>query len=145
MRARVVIDTSTLVSAILLPDSVPDRALRKALAECELCVSSETFAELKAVLGRSKFDRYAQPALRQKFIDALRLDCRFFSVPKLEGACRDADDDKFLALALTAQAGLIVSSDDDLLALHPWRGIPIITPGDFLTRLQPAIESPENE
>lgn len=145
MRARVVIDTSTLVSAILLPDSVPDRVLRKALAECELCASPETFAELKAVLGRSKFDRYAQPALRQKFIDALRLDCRFFSVPKLEGVCRDADDDKFLALALTAQAGLIVSSDDDLLALHPWRGIPIITPGDFLTRLQPAIESPENE
>lgn len=39
---------------------------------------------------------------------------------------RDAKDDNFLELALTADASTIVSSDDDLLVMHPWRGIRIL-------------------
>lgn len=42
------------------------------------------------------------------------------------------NDDKFLVLALSADAGVIVSGDDDLLALHPFRGIPILSPHEFL-------------
>ena len=49
------------------------------------------------------------------------------------GACRDAKDAKFLALALGCQAAKLVSSDADLLVLHPWRGVPILTPAAFLT------------
>jgi len=41
-------------------------------------------------------------------------------------------DNKFLALALIADADAIISSDNDLLTLHPWRGIPILTPTLFL-------------
>jgi putative PIN family toxin of toxin-antitoxin system len=43
-------------------------------------------------------------------------------------ACRDPKDDKFLELAVNGHADLIVSGDADLLALNPFRGIPIITP-----------------
>jgi predicted nucleic acid-binding protein len=46
--------------------------------------------------------------------------------------CRDPRDNKFLALALIADADAIISSDNDLLTLHPWRGIPILTPTLFL-------------
>jgi predicted nucleic acid-binding protein len=46
--------------------------------------------------------------------------------------CRDPKDDKFLSLALAAGADCIVSSDADLLALHPYRGIAIVTPAVFL-------------
>lgn len=144
MKPRAVVDASTIVSAVLLPDSLPDRALRKALAECELCASTETFAELKAVFARAKFDRYAQPALRQKFIGAYREDCHLFSVASSDRFCRDPTDDKFLALALTAHATVLISNDD-LLALHPWRGIPIVTPAAFLASpgsLQRAGEAP---
>ena len=38
------------------------------------------------------------------------------------------------ALALACEADVLVSSDADLLVLHPWRGVPIVTPGDFLIR-----------
>jgi predicted nucleic acid-binding protein len=31
-------------------------------------------------------------------------------------------------------ADLIVTGDDDLLALHPFRGIAILTPADYLER-----------
>ena len=50
------------------------------------------------------------------------------------GACRDPDDELFLALALAADAETIVSGDDDLLILTPWRGIAICTPADYLAR-----------
>lgn len=46
--------------------------------------------------------------------------------------CRDPNDDKYLVLAQAGSADVIVSSDDDLLVLHPWRGISIPSPADFL-------------
>jgi hypothetical protein len=46
--------------------------------------------------------------------------------------CRDAKDDKYLELALVAKAGVIVSSDDDLLTLNPWRGVWILRPTEYL-------------
>lgn len=47
-------------------------------------------------------------------------------------ACRDPKDDIYLETAVSAQADCIVSGDPDLLALHPFRGIFILTPRDFL-------------
>jgi putative PIN family toxin of toxin-antitoxin system len=37
-------------------------------------------------------------------------------------ACRDPKDDKFLELAVIGDAELIISGDEDLLALHPIYG-----------------------
>jgi putative PIN family toxin of toxin-antitoxin system len=47
-------------------------------------------------------------------------------------ACRDPKDDKFLELAVCGRADVIVSGDHDLLALHPFRYIPIVTPAAFI-------------
>src|ERR1700730_5304035 len=47
-------------------------------------------------------------------------------------ACRDPTDDKFLELAVNGHADLIVSGDGDLLALNPFRQIPIVTPAAFV-------------
>jgi predicted nucleic acid-binding protein len=46
--------------------------------------------------------------------------------------CRDPKDDQFLALALACGADVLVSSDADLRALHPWLGIPVLSPQEFL-------------
>ena len=46
--------------------------------------------------------------------------------------CRDPKDDKYLELALASGADRIVSSDADLLVLHPWRGVRILRPADYL-------------
>jgi predicted nucleic acid-binding protein len=48
--------------------------------------------------------------------------------------CRDPSDNKYLELALAAGATTIVSSDNDLLVLHPWRGIDNLTPAQYLAR-----------
>jgi predicted nucleic acid-binding protein len=46
--------------------------------------------------------------------------------------CRDPKDDKFLELALSGKADVIVTGDQDPLSMHPWRGIAILSPADFL-------------
>lgn len=134
---RVVLDTSTLVSAALRRGSLPEQALSKALASSELCASTETLNELATVLGREKFDRYLDRESRENFVALIRRHARLFAVQlsdlaAVEPRCRDAQDDKFLALLLAAEADVLVSSDEDLLVLHPWRGIPVPTPEAFL-------------
>ena len=46
--------------------------------------------------------------------------------------CRDANDNKFLELALSGNADFIITGDADLLSLHPWRGVAILSPSDYL-------------
>ncbi len=46
--------------------------------------------------------------------------------------CRDPKDNMYLELALASGAGTIVSSDGDLLVLHPWRSVRILRPADYL-------------
>lgn len=142
MSRRVVLDTSTLVSAALRVGSVPHQALLEALGSWDVCASVDTLAELERVLEKKKFDRYLDQATRQEFIALMRHRVHLFSVrdvdlTAVEPHCRDAMDDQFLALALVAEADVVVSSDEDLLVLHPWRGIPVVTPGEFVTRFQP--------
>jgi uncharacterized protein len=53
-------------------------------------------------------------------------------------ACRDPTDDKFLELAVNGRADVIVSGDADLLALNPFRDIPILTPAAFVRGIAPS-------
>ena len=46
--------------------------------------------------------------------------------------CRDVKDNKFPELAIDGQAECIVTGDKDLLVLHPYRNISILTPNAFL-------------
>ncbi|NET73225.1 MAG: putative toxin-antitoxin system toxin component, PIN family [Sphaerospermopsis sp. SIO1G2] len=47
-------------------------------------------------------------------------------------ACRDPKDDKFLSLAVNGDADYIITGDQDLLVLHPFRHIPIMAPAQFV-------------
>ncbi|MFZ4598217.1 MAG: putative toxin-antitoxin system toxin component, PIN family [Terrimicrobiaceae bacterium] len=133
---RWVFDTSALVSRLLIPDSVPATALQMGMESGYLLVSDETLDELANVLTRSKFDRYLTNADRQQFFNLLgRVALRIEIVRHIQ-ACRDPKDDKFLSLAVNGGADAIVTGDRDLLALHPFMGIPILKPGDFLTRAE---------
>ena len=46
--------------------------------------------------------------------------------------CRDPDDNKFLELAVSSKASFIITGDQDLLSLHPFRRVAILTPEQFL-------------
>lgn len=136
---HVVFDTSTLVSAALRIGSVPHRALAHALSSGDVCASVSTLAELEQVLLRPKFDRYQLHDVRMEFAAILRRQIHLFAVSEadevnVEPPCRDPKDNKFLALVKVCDADVLVSSDTDLLVLHPWQGVPILTPAAFVER-----------
>lgn len=55
--------------------------------------------------------------------------------PLAKRACRDPEDDWVLATAISGQAEVIVTGDDDLLTLGTFQGIAILTPRQLLERL----------
>jgi predicted nucleic acid-binding protein len=49
--------------------------------------------------------------------------------------CDDWEDNRILELALAAGALLIISNDDDLQRMSPWRGIPVLSAAQFVQRI----------
>ena len=133
-RERVVVDTNTLISRLLLPGSIPGQAVRKAVAEDQLLASDDTIMELADVLARPKFDPYMTVDERREFLRLFDRIAERVPIIHVVRACRDPKDDKFLELAVNGSAHLIMTGDADLLALHPFRGIDILSPAGYLTR-----------
>jgi putative PIN family toxin of toxin-antitoxin system len=133
-RERIVVDTNVLISRLLLPASVPGRAVRKAVEVGQLLVSVATTEELAAVLGRAKFDPYLSIADRQEFIRLLGRIAEMLPIVRVVRACRDPRDDKFLEVAVNGRADLVVTGDRDLLELDPFMGITILSPAAYLDR-----------
>lgn len=131
---RIIIDTNLLISALIKPSSVPGKALDIALRASRLCFSQETQAEVTETLVRDKFDQYDPDKDRFTRLEKLFKDADIISTKAYNiSGCRDPKDDKFLALAVAANASYIVTGDKDLLVLHPFRGIPILSPADFIS------------
>jgi putative PIN family toxin of toxin-antitoxin system len=98
-------------------------------------VSADVISEFNDVLGREKFRRYVTEEERERFLRSLLREARLVEIREKIHACRDPKDDKFLELAVNGGADCIVSGDDDLLALDPFRSIRILAPGAFLEAL----------
>jgi len=131
---RIVADTNCLVSRLLLSSSVPGDAAREAVDSGLLLVSEATMNELADVLGRRKLDHYITIADRLQFLRLLGRVAEYVPTVYPVRECRDPKDDKFLEVALNGTADLILTGDTDLLALHPWQGIAILSPAHYLKR-----------
>jgi uncharacterized protein len=129
---RFVIDTNILVSAVLIKSSVPDVAFKKAKNLGIMLFSDATFQELQEILNRSKFDKYISLNIRTQFLAKLKLESEAVEIVQIIKECRDPKDDKLLEVAINGHATHIITGDKDLLALHPFRGVDIITATQFL-------------
>jgi putative PIN family toxin of toxin-antitoxin system len=134
----VVLDTNITVSGLLWRGA-PRQVIAAARdARIELWSSVELLDELEEVLQRLKFAaRLAQigktPA---ELVDAyLALAVIIATTPLADPVSADPDDDAVRACALAAQAEAIISGDDDVLTLHMFQTIPILTASAFLARL----------
>lgn len=130
---RVVFDTNVIVSALLLPASVPRRSFDKALDQGTILLSLPVFYELHAVLSRRRFDKYLLREERVQFLAALVKAAEIINITETISDCRDPKDNKFLELAVCGGASCVVSGDEDLLALNPFRGIAVVSPRTFLS------------
>ena len=127
-----VFDANAIISALLLSDSTPRRAFDKARTHGRILLSEPVIHELDDVLRRPRFEKYIHENERISFLMALLRDAHIVRVTETVADCRDPKDNKYLELAHEAQASCIITGDKDLLDLHPYRGIAILTPRQFL-------------
>ncbi len=133
-KERVVLDNNILVSGLLLPESTPGYAFRRAIRASEILVSEATLNELADVLSRPKFDHYVSLKDRQEFLRQLSRVAEIVPITYTTQACRDAKDNMILEVAVNGSAQLVVTGDRDLLSLTPFQGIPILTPSKYIHR-----------
>jgi putative PIN family toxin of toxin-antitoxin system len=142
---RVVLDTNVMVSALLRPRSVPRQAYDFSIAKGQLLVSETTLQEIREVIQRPKFRKYVTLEQRAEFLAALVRDAEIVSASQVIQACRDSKDGKFLELSIAGKATHLITGDQDLLALHPFRGVDILTPQRFLELFTMSGDSIESE
>ncbi len=120
------------MSAVLLAGSIPRRAFDKALDEGKILISEPILLELVEVFSRKKLNKYFAEEERMRFLVALLKETELIEVTEVITDCRDAKDNKVLELAVNGKAHYIISGDDDLLVLNPFREILILRPREFL-------------
>ena len=128
---RIVLDTNVLVSAALKQKSMPGMTALLVERSGGLLKSLATEEQLFEVVARPYFTSLIDLDTRA-WLKKLMADAELVTITERIAACRDPTDDKFLELAVSGHADLIVSGDADLLALNPFRGVPIVTPAAFV-------------
>jgi putative PIN family toxin of toxin-antitoxin system len=134
---RLVIDSNVWIAALLAPKGTA-RRLIDAVLERELTVlmSEATFTELVERLNRPKFDRYRDNSAWDLFLSELvELASWHEDSESATGVCRDVDNDKFLSLAVTGEADVLITGDGDLLELGSYSGIPVMTPAHVMQHI----------
>jgi len=132
----VVFDTNTWVSALqfgLRKDgspSTPLQALLQTLSTDRIAMCEEIRAEVIRVLSAKFCWEFARAS---QIIDEWLEGSHTVTIAGELRACRDPADNMFLECALNANAALVVTGDQDLLALDPFQGIRIITPRDYIS------------
>lgn len=123
---RVVVDTNVFISAVLKDQSLPALAVHLVQQRGSLLKSLATEEQL-----RPRLAPLIAPAARA-WLQSLLEAAELVTIAERIQACRDPTDDKFLELAINGRADIIVSGDADLLALNPFREIPIVAPATFV-------------
>ena len=129
---RVVLDTNVVLSALLFEEGQL-AWLRHAWQEgrCHPLGSSATIGELARVLHYPKFKLSGQE--RMELLGDYLPFVELLPEPPASPArfrCRDPHDQKFLDLAAAAGVDLLITGDDDLLALAPHAPFRILRPSD---------------
>src|SRR5258706_7040997 len=134
---RAVFDTNIYISALAIPGGVAERAMRLAIdGRFELALSHPILEEVLEVLSR-KFARDAEELARTAIFLSSLAD---YVVPtERVRVLADIPDNRILECALAAGADVIVTGDQEILALGTWQGIEIVSLPQFLERLGPGV------
>jgi len=130
---RLVVDTNVFVSGVFFsgpPHHILDAWRRGVI---DLVLSPEILVEYKDT-GEELAASFPDVDLAP-WIDLVITAATLVQAPPLpQQICRDPDDDKFLACALSSRTKLITSGDKALLATSGFKGITVLTPRQFVDK-----------
>lgn len=129
---KIVLDTNVIVSGLLQPLGNPAKVLTLALAGAvRFCHDKRMLAEYAEVLARPRFkfdERMVREVLAKFDADGQSVNAtgqRDLDLP-------DADDEPFLAVALTASADYLVTGNLADYPAEKRRGCAVISPAEFM-------------
>jgi putative PIN family toxin of toxin-antitoxin system len=136
---KVVLDTNTVLSALLFEGGrlVWIRKLWEERRIAPLC-SAASVDELLRALAYPKFELSESEikSLLESYLLYAGVVSAADSASRRAPRCRDADDQKFLDLALAGGAEILVSGDQDLLVLADHAPFVIESPARFRRRFE---------
>jgi putative PIN family toxin of toxin-antitoxin system len=138
---RAVFDTNVLVSYLLTHRPPAATLIDRHLAREDflLVTARDLLEELDRVLRYPKLQRYFTDSERTRFIALLMALAEVVELPEsIPRICRDPDDDRVIACAVAGKADVIITGDQDLLALERVGRILIWSP----TQLVEALSQP---
>jgi putative PIN family toxin of toxin-antitoxin system len=132
---KVVFDTNVVASASFWRGAPFDCLRAWALGQCEAVASPPLLAEYHETILELKLEYPARSFV--PWADLLSASAILvFPSDRATGVTPDPDDEMILECALAGEAAYVVSGDKKhLLPLRQFRGIPVVSPADFLRRL----------
>ena len=134
-KLRIILDTNILINGLLLSSSTSQQVFDLVTENEILLISESTFTEFYKTITRKKFDKYVSLEKRLQFFAKLREKATVIEITETITICRDMKDNQFLELAISGKANFIITGDKDLLVLHPFRNVKIITVNEFLATI----------
>jgi putative PIN family toxin of toxin-antitoxin system len=128
---RAVADTNVYVSALNFGGTAEEVLARARAGALDLFTSPPILTEIEGVLIR----KFGWSATRAREAITLIEDFtrRVHPVERLRVVVEDEPDNRILECALAADAEVIISGDRHLRQLRAFRGIPMMTPGAFVS------------
>ncbi len=128
---KIVLDTNIFISGILFGGK-PRKIIESIIeGKVELYLSSGILNEIKEVLEREKFG-FPEHISRQIVFEIESIGHLVRPVEKHSVVHRDDDDNVIIDCAVDAGADFIITGDDDLLSIHEFNNITIISASDFI-------------
>ncbi len=139
---KITVDTNVLVSATFwngCSNEIINRVERK---DIDLALSKEIIEEFAIVLSSEEI----QEKIKNKYLEMKRTVGKIASIStiiepleKVDIVKEDPDDNKILECAKAGKVDFIISSDNHLLKIKKFEGMPILTPQEFLKQISEEI------
>ena len=130
---RVVLDTNVFISSLFwkgAPYQIFGKILEGAILNF---VSPQILKELKE---RLLYKFKLPPEKVKEYLETIVFNSKItYPKKKLNVVKKDPSDNKIIECALEAKASFIISGDKHLLEIKRYKGIKIVTPGEFLFQI----------
>ncbi len=129
-KIRVVIDTNIWIS-FLIGKTIAGLSNAIINNSVQILFSEELFDELIEVLNRPKFKKYFSTEDIYELVSLINTKVEWIKITNHFTDCRDPKDDFLLDLIVSGEADYLVTGDEDLIVLNPYKSINILHYRDF--------------
>lgn len=130
---KIVLDTNVLVSA-LISNGIPSQIITELVLPKRVlvCLSEAVLSEYIEVLSRDKFSKFGNFKAQAEIVIARIQEIAVMYSPQITlNVLSDSSDNKFLELAITANADYVVTGNTRHFTISEIENTKIVTPAEY--------------